>query len=995
MLSPALLESPYAAAEWAAAFREDPQGHQHKLLPVRVRDCEPDGLLGPVVYVDLVGLGEDSARERLLSEAAGHRGKPAAMPTFPGSGTRSETAGVERVALPVVGAAIWNVPTAVGRFVGRERLLEQLAERLGSAEAAAVTQVEALHGLGGVGKTRLAIELARRLRDRYDVVWWIRTEDPITRLGDYASLADALALATGEREQQERADAVKTWLDRHGRWLVVFDNASSPEAVRDLIPDASGHVLITSRQHGGWRAIAEPLAIDVWDRAESLTFLRQRTADPDQQAAEALADALGDLPLALEQAAAYIDTTSISLAGYRDRLHSHAPQLFVRGQPADYEHTIATTWELAFAELEQDPGCAAILFCCAFLAPEQIPRELFASQSIANGVFTAPDGELALDNAVRRILAFSLVTADESYLTMHRLVQHVIRNRLGDQQEYWHAISEQVITETFPAGGDDHREWPMCERLLPHALAVTDWARRAGTENPQTAALLLRVARYLFYRAQFAPAKDLHQRALEIFEEVYGPEHPQVASALTSLGIHLWELGDLAGARERHQRALEIFEEVYGPKHPEVAVALGNLGNVLEQLGELSAARELHERGLEIFEEVYGPEHPQVARTLGNLGNVLFQLGDLRGARELHERALEIFEEVYGPEHPQVASALTNLGIVLEQLGNLAAARERHERALRMIEALYGPEHPYAALALGNLGQVLAEQGDLEGARDQLLRALQIKEVVYGTEHPQVALTLGNLGNVVADLGISTSPASTSSTRCRSSRGSTGQSIQRSRSRSGISVASCRSWATCKARASANSVRNELPIAIRMPEGHDSRPVTVSEKGNSRTWLRSLVLPARDAVHECLGVCDGAPVRSSGADALETANGRPVARSRALLRRAEPFVDPGPGRDARVEAGGRDPSCERRDGEQQACPASDAEERLLERQPTAFSGEHEPSAHGVDTDVEVHGRAVEHPVRSAAADAAARRAGRFGAIGGDQRVACAALRQGL
>lgn len=266
-------------------------------------------------------------------------------------------------------------------------------------------------------------------------------------LADYAALADALALAArGEREQDARAEAVRTWLEANGRWLLVFDNAPGPEALHRLMPGTgSGHVLITSRHEGGWRGIADPYPVDVWNRQESAAFLQQRTGDGDQQAADAVADALGDLPLALEQAAAYVDSMQISLAGYRRRLESHAPTLFEHGRLPDYEHTVATTWELAFAELENDSGCAALLFCCAFLAPEQIPRGLFATEAIADGVFAAADGELVLDDAVKRMLVFSLVTGDETYLSMHRLVQHVIRNRLGDQREHWLTLSQHLL----------------------------------------------------------------------------------------------------------------------------------------------------------------------------------------------------------------------------------------------------------------------------------------------------------------------------------------------------------------------------------------------------------------------------------------------------------------------------------------------------------------------------------------------------------------------
>ena len=360
VLSPAYMESGFGRSEWAAAFREDPEGKRRKLLPVRVRECDVDGLLGPVVHVDLVGLAEDVARERLLSEAGGRRAKPSTAPGFPGDAA----GGTEAPVLPAGGAAIWNVPAGQGRFVGREALLDDLAQRLSAGAGLALTQVQALHGLGGVGKTRVAVEFARRYRDDYDVVWWVRSEDPVTLLTDYAGLADALGLPErDEREQEARVAAVRAWFETHGRWLLVFDNAPGPEALHELMPDTGGgHVLITSRRHGGWRGIADPRPVDVWLRKESVAFLQQRTGDRDADAADAIADALGDLPLALEQAAAYVDSSQISLAGYRRRLESHAPALFEQGRLLDHEHTVTTTWELAFAEIELDAGCAAKLF---------------------------------------------------------------------------------------------------------------------------------------------------------------------------------------------------------------------------------------------------------------------------------------------------------------------------------------------------------------------------------------------------------------------------------------------------------------------------------------------------------------------------------------------------------------------------------------------------------------------------------------------------------
>ncbi len=753
VLSPAFLESEFAAAEWAAAFQADPTGAKRKLLPVRVRECDPGGLVGSIVYVDLVGLPQEVARERLLGEAEGARAKPEVAPQFPGEQAR---AAGEAPALPSAGAAIWNVPPVRGRFVGREGLLEELQRRLSAGEAAALTQVQALHGLGGVGKTRLAVEFAHRHRDEYDVVWWVRCEDPVTMLADYATLAEALGLPEqGEREQDARVVAVRSWLGANRRWLLVFDNATGPDALDEVISDAgTGHVLITSRRDGGWRRIAEPCPVDVWSRAESVAFLQRRTGDNDDQAAAAIADALGDLPLALEQAAAYVDSVQISLDGYRRRLESHAPALFEEGRPADYEHTVSSTWALAFAEVEQDPGCSALLFCSAFLAPEQIPRELFASDSIADGVFAAPGGELALDKAIKGLLSYSLITGGEDDLSIHRLVQHVVRNRIGDDGRTWLKCSEGLLTERFPRDGADPGTWPQCERLLSHAMAVADHARHVGAETAaETAVLLSNVARYLHGRAEFVAASQLWENALRIEEAVHGTDNAEVAVTLGNLAITLRELGDLKGARERQERALEIFEAVGGPIDREVARTLLNLGLVLLGFRDLVGARELLGRALEIFEELYGPDDLMVGTTLLNLGMVLSDLGETEQAHEASARALRIVVAARGPSHPQVALALGGLGSVLRMSGDLDGAREYKERALGLLQHLYGTEHPNVAREVCNLGNLMAESGDLEGACEQYRRALAIFEMVYGPDHPDAIQTRLNLRHALDELG--------------------------------------------------------------------------------------------------------------------------------------------------------------------------------------------------------------------------------------------------
>jgi tetratricopeptide (TPR) repeat protein len=794
VLSPAFLESPYAASEWAAAFRDDPSGKDRKLVPVRVRDCDPGGLLGSVAYVDVVGLSEAESRAALLAVVTESRAKPAAAPAFPGSGVAERS---ERVRRPETGAAIFNVPISTRTFVGRTQQLNHLAAGFVDANAAAVMQVYAIHGMGGVGKTQLAARYARVHRDAYDVIWWLRAEEPQTLRSDLAALAAVLGLVdAADVDEQTALTAAEDWLERNGRWLLVFDNATGPEAIAGLLPEGSGgHVLITSRVHADWRALhAQPLALDVWAREESRAFLSERTGEQDVGVVDAVADAVGDLPLALEQAAAYTNTKAITLAGFAERLRDRAPELF-SAQPMGSEHSVSTVWQLAFEQIAAHPIANHLLRVCAHLAPDRIPRELL--EAWANLPDAPEDAQQRVDEAIELLLAYALLTSsEEGTLNVHRLIQEGVRTRASpDARQQGAASAVAILEQVFPDHPWETDHWPSCERLLSHGIVATNHAQALRTAPALTARVLGRMGQYQYARAELGSARDLLESALALKESVYGGDHAEVARTLGTLGVvHEWlgdlpaaletqeralaiyeglyglghvevahtltnlgnvmgRRGDLQGARMAQERALAILERAYGPEHPEIAMTLGSLGNALLQLGDLPAARATLERTLAIFSAAYGPEHPQVARTLSNLGNALIELEDLPAARVALERAVAIKENVFGPEHPEVARSLTNLGIVLLNLEDLPEALSSLERALAILERVYGSEHPELYTTLSNLGRLLLEMGDLQYARTYLERALAIFEAVYGSEHADLAATSGNLGIVLAYLG--------------------------------------------------------------------------------------------------------------------------------------------------------------------------------------------------------------------------------------------------
>ncbi len=644
-------------------------------------------------------------------------------------------------------------------FTGRKDLLDSLHEALASGERAAFTQTSAITGLGGVGKTQLALEYSYRHADDYRVLWWVRSEEPATLAVDYAGLAARLDLPEKDtQDQRVIVEAVRCWLEQNGGWLLVFDNAQNFKDLEGYLPRAgSGHVIITSRNQS-WGGVARMLNVDMFTPAESVDFLQKRTGQDDEDSAKALAEALGNLPLALEQAGAYIQETGISLAAYLKLFQERQKELLSRGKPDAYPDTVATTWDLSFQKASEEVLASAdLLNLCAFLAPDDIPKSL-----LTNGAEHLPEplastftDEMVLNDAIAALKRYSLVTVTDDSLSVHRLVQAVALDRLSsEEQKKWAEAAIQLMNDAFPQESQDVRTWDQCSVLLPHALAATEHAEGLGLVSKATGHLLNKVGIYFYGLAAFDEAKSAIERAIKIGEMVFSPDHPNIASGINNLGEILRTLGDLAGAKNSFERALQIDERVYGPDHPSVARDVNNLGTVLIDLGDLAAAKNSFERALRIEEKVCGPDHPNVSIRVNNLGGVLrAYLGDLAGAKKSYERALEIGENVYGPDHPSVATMINNLALVLEDLGDLAAAKNSLERALQTDEKVFGPDHPSVARDVNNLGMVLIDLGDLAAAKKSYERALQINEKVFGADHPSVARSINNLGFVLQNLG--------------------------------------------------------------------------------------------------------------------------------------------------------------------------------------------------------------------------------------------------
>jgi tetratricopeptide (TPR) repeat protein len=709
VLSAAYLQSEHGEAEWQVFQARDPLGKLGLLLPARVGEIDPPGLLKTRIYVDLVGRDAASARSALLAAARGARGKPAEEPEFPGRLIPSPSSTPEAPRYPGRRLVVTNLPPRNPDFSGRDTLLTELHERLMNTEATAVVQAATVHGLGGVGKTQLALEYAYRYGTDYDVMWWVPAEQPVAIPGWLAGLARRL----GVPEQADQAELLASLWDvlrQRDRWLLIYDNAEGPRELAPYRPPAGGGRVLATSRASTWDRGTATVRLDVLDRDEAVAFLRRRIGSSDTATVAALAEALGDLPLALEQAAAYMDETHTLPADYLALYREHSAELLALGEPLTTEQTVATTWQVALDRVRATIAAQELLSLCAFLAPDDIPRALLPERAevLPEPLRGAVARRLAYNQAISAIGRYSLVTVTAEAISAHRLVQAVVRHGLNAQAaREWTTAAVRLVGAGFPEEAEDVKVWPIAARLLPHALAATDHAAALGADPTATSKLLHQAGRYLWGRAEHIQAKTLHQRALEIRETYLGADHLVTAQSLHNLGLVLQELGDLDGARTRHRRALQIREAHFGPDHPQAANSLNQLGRVLYAQGDLDGARPLLERALRIREEQLGADHPQTASSLNQLGRVLYAQGDLDGARPLLERALRIREAQLGADHPDTAESLNDLALALAAQGDLSHARSLHERALSILETRLGPDHPQTAKSRRNLAVVL------------------------------------------------------------------------------------------------------------------------------------------------------------------------------------------------------------------------------------------------------------------------------------------------
>jgi tetratricopeptide (TPR) repeat protein len=711
-----------------------------------------------------VDLRRGVTREGIDQLVWGIEGKKAEETAGPGRAARRELAGR--------GPARHNLPNlSLGAlFKGREEELLHLAADLDAGGTATIAQNQVLSGLGGIGKTRLAVEYAWRYGGRYQAALFVRADSREGLRRSLAALAAADLLDLPERQAPQEDEVVAAVLRRlqgEQGWLLILDNVDTREAaaaVSELLPRlAAGHVLVTSRWTR-WGPALRGQELETLAPEEAARFLIERTAarhtvrEGDPADAERLAALLDGLPLALEQAAAYIAQRRMSFADYLAAWARERQKVLAWYDPLvmAYPMPLAVTWQSSFEAL--GPAAAALLRLCAFLARDPIPVSMFeqgrailqeAASLLCNETGQEAPGEVDVQDALAALAGFSLIAWREGTFTVHAMVQEVLRGRVPpERRREWIERSLRLVTEHTPVEPSDVRTWPVWDLLRPHAAEILGYTEDAGCSE-QATFLMAQLATLLFARALYGEAEPLMRSAFQIDEASFGADHPRVATDLNNLAQLLKATNRLAEAEPLMRRALRIDEANLGTDHPRVATDLNNLAQLLQATNRLPEAEPLMRRALGIDEATFGSEHPEFAADLINLGSLLLATNRLAEAEPLMRRALRIDEASLGTDHPTVAICLNNLASLLQATNRLGDAEPLMRRALQIDEARLGSDHPIVAIRLNNLAYLLHETNRLAEAEPLMRRALQIDQASFGSDHPNVARELNNLASLL------------------------------------------------------------------------------------------------------------------------------------------------------------------------------------------------------------------------------------------------------
>jgi tetratricopeptide (TPR) repeat protein len=708
----------YSRAERYASWWQDPGDDRRKLIPILLRDTKLTPLTAPISRIEVVGLTPKEAAARAVERLKAPR--------------ETEQRGRWRKlqALPKVFRAPYR-PNP--NFTGRFEDLENLHRALGEHATVAVT---AIAGTGGIGKTTLAAEYCHRFGGQYGGVWTIRAEESAVMLADLQELAKTAGVGSGQNTEADAKAALDYLRTRTQPWLIIYDNAPNPDAIRRWLPEGAVRCLITSRfaEFGDLAAVRR---LDYWSEQVTAEYLLSRTNRGHFGGATRLARVLGGLPLAAEQAAAYLARRAgVSFEDYAADITSLIKRPKPKGATGEYPDTVYAAFVKSIETLHDVEGgdiALDILSLCAFLSPDGVDLALltvkWAHEVLPVTFATAMADKPIREDALAALTSLSLLRRQDDDpiapdLIFHRLLLDTVRDWMGpDARTAWGSAAVQLVSGVFPYEIPNPSTWRSCARLMPHIAPLAAHAPRSGSAGRALSRLLNQAGLYLETRGDRASALILAQNCVALARLRSAEEPLLVAATLSNLGAHYTNLNRLDEAEKVYREALDIEETQLDPYGERFVALLSGLAQVHWKRKEFGKAEQLILRAVELTRFKFGSDSGEYGHMLSNLGALYGDWAEVpnqetrRAEAEAYElQALNLLRRARGQRHPETAFSHHNLAIINARMHDWVRAATEAEQAIAILLSLNLADHPDTQRMALELARFWARSGQTDKA---------------------------------------------------------------------------------------------------------------------------------------------------------------------------------------------------------------------------------------------------------------------------------------